>query len=71
MKVYRVRYQDRDEGGVVSWHGNMKSAREALRNANNGTPDGIEPTDISHIDIPTDRIGLLSWLNRNMKRDNG
>lgn len=71
MKIYRACFHDADEGTCVSWHASKREAERALRELQAGreTPQGVE--DVARIDLPTDRAGLLSWLNRNLNHDNG
>lgn len=70
MKIYRATYWDRDLGQMLSWHSNKSSAKiwvsEMLENGPSQGPYGFELWD-----IPTDKKGLIDWLNANLKSDNG
>ncbi len=71
MRLYRCNSYEKDAGTVVSWHGSKAEAERELRHfqKERGSeavgPESIEPTD-----IPTDKAGLLHWLNVNFNRDN-
>jgi hypothetical protein len=75
MKVYKVYYHTADMGGQLSWHETKRDAEHALaevialrKAGGEGVcgPEGIEVED-----IPTDKVGLIWWLNHNLSTDNG
>jgi hypothetical protein len=66
MKVYRLSIQDTDLGTMLEWHPSKRAAQKARSDLEPGTSAEIEP-----IDVPTDRAGLLKWLNDNFTSDNG
>ena len=71
MKIYRCSFHDADEGLIFSWHSSKSEAVEALRSlrSERGGGNGVE--EVETLDIPTDRAGLLGWLNRTFTSDNG
>lgn len=70
MKIYRAVYWDRDLGQLFSWHSNKADAQRWVRQMlESGPSQG--PAEAEAIDIPTDRKGLLEWLNANLQSDNG
>lgn len=71
MKIYRATCWDKNRGQMVSWHGTRLSAEKWIKifRPENGEEQG--PTDWDLIDVPTDKAGLIRWLNINMNTDNG
>lgn len=72
MKVYRCRKNDADLGTLLSWHSSARQASRELRRhqkARGGAPCGPEGVEL--VDVPTDKAGLLTWLNINVDTDNG
>ena len=69
MKIYRATYWDRDHGQLPSWHSNKNSAKIwASEMLENGPSQG--PCEVELWDIPTDKRGLIGWLNANFRSDN-
>ena len=68
MKVWRVRIQDSQFGNRLFWHPNRRSARSSLRELRR-IYDVISE-DVESVEVPTDKGGLLRWLNRNALSDN-
>jgi hypothetical protein len=48
-----------DTGWSTAWAGNKADAERAI------TAGGIENATIEQVTIPTDRAGLIAWLNKN------
>lgn len=72
MKVYRVMIYDRDEGMTLTWFGNKRVAEKVLRDAQAERDEpAVGPEGVEEVNIPTDKEGLLRWLNANFNRDNG
>lgn len=76
MRLYRCDFEDADRGRLVSWHANKVEAQRTLRMLQatareNGQLTGIGIELVAPVDIPTDKAGLLGWLNRNFDTDNG
>lgn len=75
MKIYRVSFHDSGLGTLLTWHTNKRAAvrdlREKQREAREAgnEPQGVE--DVEPVDVPTDRAGLVSWLNTHFNTDNG
>lgn len=72
MKLYRTSYTD-DEfeaQGLPTrrsvWHGTQADAA-AVRKAMKS--DGMRQIDTEDIDVPTDKSGLIAWLNDNEAKD--
>lgn len=73
MKIYRCTYADPHEGNVVSWHPSKVLADaylKTMQDENRGGETSILD-EVVAVDIPTDKKGLIAWLNRNLIRDNG
>lgn len=66
MIVYRVMYQTAD-GVFLKW-GETRAAADAL--AANLRRDGHQ-AGVRKVEVPTDRAGLVQWLNINYNSDNG
>jgi len=64
MIVYRLDILTGHEGCLVSWHPSYKMAREHVDDY-----EGI--WTIEKVNIPTDKPGLLRWLNIWYETDNG
>lgn len=75
MRVYRCKFHDSDAGSLVSWHANKVEAQRTLRmlqiTAHQNGKGGLGVESVEPVDIPTDKAGLLGWLNRNFDTDNG
>lgn len=71
MRVWRCAFHDPELGQLLSWHGSKGEASLALRaqQRERGEAQGVEAVEA--IEIPTTKAGLLAWLNRNVKTDNG
>jgi hypothetical protein len=77
MRVYRTHWHEPDTGTVQSWHPSKRRASEALRaikravvEAGNDAGD-CEPSGVEAVDVPTDKDGLIGWLNVWLNTDNG
>ena len=73
MKLYRVNLSDPGAGQVVEWFSNKRDADRRLREwqRENGPDNGGHPEYIQPTEVPTDKAGLLRWLNNNFDLDNG
>ena len=72
MKIWRCDIYDPALGQLVSWHASERKARQALaafRQERSEPASG--PEGVSRIEIPTDKAGLLRWLNTHLTNDNG
>ena len=71
MKLYRTIFTDRAEGTILSWHSSRVAANKAVkqRGKDYGAPE-TAPT-ITEVDVPTNKAGLIDWLNRHYDRANG
>jgi hypothetical protein len=71
VKIYRTAFHDADEGTILSWHSSRREAEKALRELQAGRdrPQGVE--EVEQVILPTDRAGMLRWLNARFDRDNG
>lgn len=69
MKLYRIEFGF-DEGGDskigVAWAGTQAEAKAKHKDLMEGDNYDIETTPV---EIPTDKPGLLDWLNRNVVGD--
>lgn len=79
LTIYRIHWQDPDDGRRLAWAGSKKEAQRILRDAlakvrafhdddeaENTGPNGVEP-----VTVPTSRIDLIAWLNLHFTSDNG
>lgn len=69
MKFYKIRYGDwgrryAPEDQIAEWTTNRKEAERIAKD----NADGDYESKIFEIDIPTDKAGLLDWLNNNVYR---
>jgi hypothetical protein len=68
MKLYRMSWQDRDEGSCLEWHSSKDSAvsaRAKLRTT------GVKNAEIEVLELDATKSGILAFLNKWLKRDNG
>jgi hypothetical protein len=63
MKLYKITATDPDEGVMLTWAGTQADAKR-IRKEQGGV-------SIDEVDVPTDKPGLLAWLNAHFDRDNG
>lgn len=72
MKLYRCTKYDNALGTLLSWHPNRRDAKAELRRHQLERGDtACGPECVESVDVPTDKAGLLTWLNRNLHADNG
>lgn len=83
MKIWRLSYNDSAMGRLVSWHPSKAEAARALardrrdyRQAAKESPDNpnvaaMDGEEIQQWDVPTDKAGLIKWLNSWVNTDNG
>jgi hypothetical protein len=73
MKVWNLSYHAADIGTMQEWYGSKAAAlkrRAELRRASDD-PDDLEPIAVSQLSIPTNKAGLLAWLNKHVDTENG
>lgn len=70
MKIYQLWWSNED-GCATSWHPSLAAAKRARRDLE--AEEGVtkEETMIILRDIPSDKSGLLRWLNRHYRTENG
>lgn len=70
MKLIRLSWHDKDEGTCYEWHSSKDAASKARTQKRNKYH---EPKlgEIESVEVPTDKTGLVAWLNRHFIRDNG
>jgi hypothetical protein len=72
MKIYKCVFCDAMNGSCVSWHPNKRGADAELTALRLGRGEGAAgPEGVSLVDVPTDKRGLIEWLNTNLTTDNG
>jgi hypothetical protein len=75
MRIYRIDWQDPADGHRVAWAGSARDAARRLREARQQVAENYdenaEPSGFSAVEVPTDKAGLLSWLNAYFDSDNG
>ncbi len=72
MKLFRCDKNDSDMGTMLSWHASKREAEvELRRHQKERGGDSCGPESVTAVDIPTDKAGLLKWLNIEFKNDNG
>jgi hypothetical protein len=75
MKVYKVYYHTVAMGATIEWHRTKGEAEAAFSDAlayrEECGEGGCGPEGIEVVDIPTDKAGLIEWLNHNLSTDNG
>lgn len=75
MEVWKLVYADASVGMLVQWHPTYKGAVRAQsklrREYEKRNDEDIEPSSIEAVDIETDKVGLILWLNTYCNTDNG
>jgi len=72
MKLYKIEYQALSWGASeqrIKWCGSQKDVADFKREIKQ-SPE-LSLVSIDNVDIPTDKTGLLFWLNDNLHTDNG
>lgn len=68
MKIWRCSFHgDPDLGNTQSWHPSKAAAMAARREL----AEKPASCEIESVDIPTDKAGLIGWLNDHFNTDNG
>ena len=63
MKVYKVEWR-RGDGVVFEWFATKAEAKQAIREIKDAKGEDAEVFDEPSLyDIPTDKKGLVRWLN--------
>jgi hypothetical protein len=72
VKLYRADVFGPD-GSMLRWHTSKREAeREQARwIREEGDAAGLQAGAVRAVEIPTDRAGLVDWLNRHFNTDNG
>jgi hypothetical protein len=70
LKLFRVRIHHYEKASTLIWRDSAPSAENALKVALKTLPDIKAESSIELVEIPTDKQGLLIWLNENFKTDN-
>ena len=67
MKLYRIQAAHDDEGTIYAWAGTQADAKKAAKVMNDEHHFKLrdDPT-IEVVEVPTDKKGLLRWLNENV-----
>lgn len=72
MKLYKVMWSDPTHSNMQEWFGSFDDANKAIPRIKQEYPEGEQPDcTVSKVAIPTDKKGLISWLNAHFDTDNG
>ena len=71
MKLYRVDEYNPWEGNIVHWCSSLEEVAQIRELILNNPDNSFEDFHFHSVVIPTDKKGLLKWLNSNFNRDNG
>jgi hypothetical protein len=72
MVVYRMDFSDPDNGSHVEWHSAKADAVRQLKHLQEQRGCcAMGPEGVSRVYIPTDKYGLIRWLNCHLHKDNG
>lgn len=72
MKLYRITYTDDDfeADGLYTrrsvWHGTQADVAKIAKMMKS---EGMRNIDTEAVEVPTDKAGLLTWLNQNEMKD--
>lgn len=67
MKIWRASGTNACHGSVHVWEASERKVRALYIN----NFFGEKPDDVVQIEIPTDKGGLIDWLNNHFTTDNG
>jgi len=70
MKIYKITVDAAKEDGeapIVEWLGTQAECASARKRWNSVEKVPREDIKTEEVDVPTDKKGLLAWLNENMK----
>lgn len=67
MKIWRAWTIHPHDGTLYVWASSERAVRALARNEWSTQA----PLNIEHVEIPTDKAGLIEWLNSNFNTDNG
>lgn len=72
MTVWRCNCYDSNLGTLVSWWSSKQGATaKLLRFTKERGEKAAGPEGVEQVTIPTDKEGLLDWLNAHFTSDNG
>ena len=69
MKLYEMVFSDPEQGFIRQWRRNKKEVANLTTDWYSQHPLR-EIMTIKFIEIPTDKIALIDWLNQNARRTN-
>jgi len=67
MKVYEMMFTDPEQGFIRQWRRNKKGVAELTLEWSQAYPLR-ELHTVEYLEIPTDKVALIDWLNINAKR---
>jgi hypothetical protein len=69
MTLYKASYITHGSGTEyrVKWFGTMKDVNAFRKEFKHDGTKGFDTNDI--VDVPTNKKGLIEWLNENLNRD--
>lgn len=70
MKLYQVHYIDPDHGTCYEWFGQKRAACKRSLEITDQYNGEVTVT-VGLTEIPTDKAGLVEWLNHHFNTDNG
>ena len=71
MKLYKISVEKPSGGRIVVWEGTQHAAKVIAKRLRLEHPDFDMPVVVEGIEFPTDKPGLLVYLNEHFNRDNG
>jgi hypothetical protein len=69
MQLYRVTSRHAMDGTCYEWCGTKADAAAAAKKAKDDFE--VESVMWEPVEVPTDKPGLMRWLNVHLSRDNG
>lgn len=63
MKLYKTKGLNDQEGWSQKWDGTQADARATRKDFKER---GLSKIETKEVDVPTDKPGLLAWLNANV-----
>jgi hypothetical protein len=71
MRLYRITIHDPDWGLVFEWHRNKADAQRRMKELNGERAEHMPECDLEAMTVPTDKDGLVAFLNVHAGAGNG
>jgi hypothetical protein len=71
MRLYRITMSHADLGTLIGWAGSKREANSKLAaHQREREGEACGPEGVESVEVPTDKLGLIAWLNAYLDVDN-